>query len=230
MARPDDPTLLLIQALSAIWRTIRLLHPDVPSVVLIPAPAAKKNVLGHFAPLRWRPNVATSEVTTLHEVVVVAEHLNRGAEEILETLLHEAAHALNFERGIKDCTASQYHNARFKGAAEEMGLTVCQVRHYGYAVTALAEGTVEDYHDEVERLREVLVHRVTWKAPTTGPSTTGDDDTRDPDTTTTGGRSKNRYLKAVCGCEPPFVIRVARGTLAGTVIRCESCGHEFSCH
>ena len=119
----------LIAALARVWTSIRSKHPAVPGVVILAAPGARDQprVLGHFAALRWSAKENSGKA--LHEVVVVAEYLNRPAEDVVETLLHEAAHAMNFDRGIKDCSRSQYHNARFKVAAEEVGLTVEQVPH-----------------------------------------------------------------------------------------------------
>src|SRR5689334_6507282 len=73
--------------------------------------------------------------------------------------LVEAAHAMNHERKIHDCSASQYHNARFKAAAEELGLRVERVPHYGYALTILPHETAAHYADEIEGLRRVVIHR-----------------------------------------------------------------------
>lgn len=217
-SKDEQWSVALIQALAAIWAKIRELHPGVPGVVLIPAPAHRdqKNVLGHFAPVRWRRR----EDEHLHEVVVVAEHLNRPAQDVLETLIHEAAHALNFERGIKDCSRSQYHNRSFKAAAEELGLTVEQVPQYGFAYTRLGPSTGERYGPEAERLRTVLIHRrgATLRAAPPGgtpPPDEGED--------TTSSRSR----KAVCACDPPFIIRVAKKTIEATRIICETCGQAF---
>ena len=214
----------LIKALADIWSAIRRLHPDVPGVILLPAPNphSERNVLGHFAPLRWAPRRA--EGAFYHEVVVVAEHLNRPISEILETILHEAGHALNCARGIRDCSRSQYHNQHFKEAAEELGLCVAQVPHYGFAYTTLPPETEILYARETERLAQVLLYRHTVTRSSAPPTPTG---TTDAPTTTTGTAPppKGRNMKAVCRC--PFVIRVSRSTLQDTVIRCDKCGQPF---
>lgn len=220
----EQPSLGLLQALSFIWSKIRKRHPDVPEVVLLPAPAPRRqlNVLGHFAALRWTGRKEQGH--HLHEVVVVAEHLDRPAEDTLETLLHEAGHALNFERGIKDCSASQYHNKKFREAAMELGLEVKQVRHYGFALTTLLPATAADYEEETKHLQEVLIHRRRPVLLTTGPGTTPST----PGLIGGGGSGpRTRSRKAVCACSPPFIIRVSRKTLSSTVIRCESCGEPF---
>jgi predicted DNA-binding transcriptional regulator AlpA len=44
-------------------------------------------------------------------------------------------HALNHQRGQRDCTGFQYHNRRFRDLAEEAGLIVRKTRNYGFAGT-----------------------------------------------------------------------------------------------
>ena len=217
----------LITALAGIWTEIRRLHTDVPGAVILPAPAPKgrSNVLGHFAALRWQPR--DQEGVLIHEVVVVAEHLNRSPEDVLETLLHEAAHAMNFARSIKDCSASQYHNRKFKDAAEALGLVVSQLAHYGFAHTKLGEGTAQRYKAPTERLTEVLVHRrAFWRRvppPPKGPP--GVSTPTGPDGPTKGPARTTRNRKATCKCG--YIIRASRKVLSSTTIRCESCGEAF---
>jgi hypothetical protein len=213
----------LIAALARVWTSIRTKHPGVPGVVILAAPGSRDQprVLGHFAALRW--NVKEGQEHQVHEVVVVAEYLNRPAEDVVETLLHEAAHAMNFERGIRDCSRSQYHNAHFKAAAEEIGLTVNQVPHYGYAHTTLPPATAEQYREDVEALRSFLIHRRRlMELPTKGPGTTGGTDDNDD------GRKEpsSRARKATCQC--PFIIRVSKKVMESTTIRCDRCGQPFA--
>ena len=155
----DDYSLRLIAALCDLWNAIRARHSEVPAVVLLPAPslAKKMNVLGHFAPLRWKGRRSPDD--QLHEVLVVAEHLDRCAEDVLETLLHEAAHAVNHERGVRDCSRSQYHNRSFRTTAESLGLTVEQVPHYGHAHTKLPAAVAHLYEPGLVVLRGVLISR-----------------------------------------------------------------------
>lgn len=217
-----DASVALIQALAALWNRIRALHPGVPAVVLVaaPAPHGKPNVMGHFAALRW--SAKDDRSARLHEVVVVGEHLDKPVEETLDTLLHEAAHALNFERGIKDASANQYHNRHFKLAAEELGLTVNQVAHYGFAVTALPPETAARYQGETEDLRRVLIHR---RQPSAVPAGVGPSVPPGGPPAPDSGGSVSRSRKAVCAC--PFIIRVSKSVIDATSIRCESCGSLF---
>lgn len=224
MTVDDSASVALIRALSGIWRRIQQLYPDVPPVIVLPAPSSDRRyrVLGHFAPLRWR--ASKREDSVLHEVVVVAEHLDRGAEDILGTLLHEAAHAANFDAGIFDCSpTSQYHNARFQERAERMGLTVGRVPNYGWAHTTVPAGTLSLYAHEITGLESVLIHR--FKVP----QVSGGKDNATP--TSTGSRgdtsSRSRLLKATCACEPPHIIRASRKVLDATEIVCRTCGETF---
>lgn len=211
----DSISVKLSSALSGIWDKIRSLHPKVPPVVLLAAPADKRlNALGYFAALRW--STAKEKQNLIHEVVVVGEYLDRSAEEIVGTLIHEAAHAQNFEEKIHDCSRSQYHNKKFKAVAEKMGLAVRQISHYGFALTEMTEETRNIYRKETEVLKDALVHRrkPIWIQGATSSGKVEEE-----------SKNTSRSRKAVCKC--PFIIRVSKKTLDETVIRCESCEKSF---
>lgn len=192
----------LTRALSACWSSIQRHHPDVPNVVLLPSPAQKgRRMLGHFAALRW----SAGEDGDLHEVAVVAEHLDRSTEMVFETLLHEAAHALNFALGVKDCSMNQYHNHHFRQAAEKLGLTVERVEHYGWARTTLPDETADQYRLEIDALASVLIHR--------------------RGRTQSRKARRSRLLKAVCQC--PLIIRASKTVLDCECIVCNRCGELF---
>lgn len=218
----EQRSVRLISALARIWVKIREYHPQVPGVVVLAAPNPHRatNVLGHFAALRWGTRQLLSD--PIHEVVVVAEHLNRSAEDIAETLLHEAGHAMNFARGIKDCSQSNYHNTRFREAAEDLGLTVERMPHYGWALTRLPKETAAKYEAEIAELKEVVIHR---HRPASAPNGTPKDDDASSDAPEGEEGPRSRHLKATCACS--FVIRVSRKTLTSTIIRCESCWNVF---
>ena len=150
------------------------------------------------------------------------DNLDRPVEETICTLIHEAAHAMNFDRGVHDCSRSQYHNARFRDAATELGLVVGQVRHYGFAETTLPIETAELYASEMRELEAVLMHRLSFKVPRSGPKPGGSSTGLMPPGVDT---PRSRNLRAVCSC--PFIIRVSRKTIESTVIRCESCDEPF---
>lgn len=218
----DLASVSLTVALARVWSAIRQHHPGVPEVMLlaVPNPHGNRGVLGHFAALRWHPRSGAGG-RRIHEVVVVAEHLDRTAEDIVGTLLHEAAHAQNFELGVRDCSRSQYHNQHFKQVAEELGMSVEQVPHYGFARTAMLPETATRYALETAGLSVVLMHRSFEVLAPGKPDAGGTTPTGPAEKPDTGGR----YKKASCKC--PHNIRVARATMAATVIRCESCKEPF---
>lgn len=125
---------------------------------------------------------------------------------------------------MKDCsTTSQYHNKSFKTAAEELGLTVAQVEHYGFAYTTLPEATAEVYAVETEHLNTVLLHRrKALHVPSVPPSGPTGGATPPPGPAV----PRTRLLRATCRCQ--HIIRVSRKVLDATAIRCESCGERFA--
>src|SRR5690349_13433551 len=93
---------LTVAALERVWRDeLQARHPELPDVAIVVASGVEGlNVKrwGHWAAGRWV--VAGGE--RRGEVLIAAELLGHGPLEILGTLLHEAAHALAYVRGIKD--------------------------------------------------------------------------------------------------------------------------------
>jgi hypothetical protein len=97
---------------------------------------------------------------SLSEVFITAEGLDRGAGDVLATLLHEAAHAIAHKRGIKDTSRQgRYHNQRFKEIAEELGLEVCRDRQIGWSLTSLSDTTANAYNATVAELAVALSMR-----------------------------------------------------------------------
>lgn len=97
----------------------------------------------------------TNDGEEYYEINMCAEHMRRSFEEICETLLHEMVHLYNLMHEIKDCNASQYHNAKFKVAAEAHGLTVEKTNH-GWSKTELNDDLKEyikhlDYNFDISR-------------------------------------------------------------------------------
>lgn len=202
----------LVRTLEDAWATIRRNHPDVPDAVVILAPGTEQGrpgtVLGHYAPLRWQPAGAGD---TLSEIMVAGESVALGVEEILNTLLHEAAHALGWARGVKNTSRQgRYHNSEFAALAREMGLTPPEApcKRLGFSNCVTPEVTVTRYRRTLEALRKVAtVSRVPAKAAQApapeAPGTPG---------TTAGGDP---------AAEPP------RGNGNGIVLVCSGCGRKL---
>lgn len=200
----------LTRACEAVWETLQSTFPELPAVVLLVAPAdggAKKSgKLGHFWAGRWN---VTGDSTP--EVVLVAEALKREAVEVFGTIVHEAAHALAFGRGIADTDKSgKRHNKKFKAIAEELGLEVNSEpdKTRGYAFTSVPDGTANKYSDTIHALSEALTLY------------------RNAVGTKGGGKTKDRNL-AAASCECGRKIRVAVSTLEEAPIICSLCETPF---
>ena len=69
------------------------------------------------------------------EITICAEYADRTVEQLCTTILHEMVHLKNAVDKIKDCNG-KYHNAKFRDAAEAIGMIV-EKTTYGYSTTKL---------------------------------------------------------------------------------------------
>lgn len=229
----------VVTALEAVWHAIQRRHPDVPDVVVITGSGLEGAPRwGHFARDRWVSYVVEEDDLArarTPELFIAGERLNAGAADTLETLLHEAAHALAHVRGEQDTSRQgRYHNRRFLAIAQELGLTYPHSKPdgtYGFSDTALTDDTRRAYADVMDALDRAITASLElpdWLSAlgtgTAGTSGSGGDA---PSGGRRGGRAKkgSRLLKATCACGR--VIRVARSTFEAAVIRCESCHQPF---
>jgi hypothetical protein len=92
------------------------------------------------------------------EVWVSGERLSEGGSAVMQTLIHEAAHALAKVRGIKDTSnRNRYHNQEFVKLATEMGLegpTESAGPAMGYSDCTITQVTCEVYSLEIKHLDE----------------------------------------------------------------------------
>ncbi len=229
----------LVQALEAVWAAIADRHPDVPDVVMITGSGNMGLGLkwGHYGPDRWANGrfVVDSAGTTWRdrkpELFVGGEAIGRGAEMILETMLHEAVHAVAVVRNVKDTSRQgRYHNGRFRELAEELGLVWTFDRPHellGFSEMLTSEATREAYADVIDKLNSAIALTIEmpgWAnlaggSPGGGGVHGGGRKPKDPDAPKTGLR------KAVCGCGR--IIRVAPSTLEAAPITCGSCDEDF---
>ena len=196
----------ILKVLEDIWLEIRRWHPDIPPAVIIIASGTdgKQARLGHHAPGRW--NVAGQQYA---EVMISGEGLRRTPHEVLGTLLHEAAHALACERGIKDTSRQgRYHNKAFKTCAEQLGLTVEHDDRFGWSAATITPATESAY---ARQLRDLADAMTMWRhgETTTGPAT----------------RRNTNLIAAACPCGRS--IRIAASTLAEAPITCQACDQDF---
>jgi DnaJ domain len=196
----------ILKVLEETWLEIRRWHPDIPPAIVIIASGTdgKNPRWGHHAPGRW--NVAGQQYA---EVMISGEGLRRTPEEVLGTLLHEAAHALAHARGIKDTSRQgRYHNKHFKTCAEQLGLAVEHDERNGWAATTVTDVTRIAYARQLADLAQAMTM---WRhgETTTGPATK---------------RSTN-LIAAICPCGRS--IRLAASTLAEAPITCHACDGDF---
>lgn len=207
MTDSDTITGLLVTALENTWAAIRSRHPDVPQVVLTVGAGSTGGsdlTLGHFAPNRW-----VRGEYELHELFVGGEGLQRGAADVLGTLLHEAAHGIAATRGIKDTSRQgRWHNERFRSLGEELGLTLTHHSKIGWSITAVPDPTREQYSEVLDELSFALVAYRRRE-----PNRRG------------GRKSNNNGLVAECDCGRR--IRVAATTYGAGPITCGLCGASF---
>jgi hypothetical protein len=197
----------VVAALEHAWTAIRANHPDVPEVVVIlgAGSEARRGLFkwGHFAAARW--HVAGSNHP---EVLVSGEGLNRGAQPVLATLLHEAAHGLATTRGIKDTSRQgRWHNQRFATLAGELGLKVDFDSKTGWSQTRLTDQLADRYAEQLAGLDAALG---LWRHAERqqGPAAT------------------SRNLLA-CSCACGRKLRVSRTTLEQAPILCGGCEAPF---
>jgi hypothetical protein len=199
----------LLAALEHAWLAIRWQHPDVPVAQVVVAQGSGRRggvLLGHLAPDRWQTVDSGGEGELVHELLIAGEGLAMGAEEVLGTVLHEAAHALAIARQIADTSRDgRYHNARYRDLAEELGLLVQRDAQLGWSTTSLAPATRERYAPAITAIAATITrHRL-------------------PEPMLDGARNLHA---AACAC--PRRIRVAPRTLRAGAITCDVCGQPFT--
>lgn len=153
----DSTTTLIIRTLNNVWSDIQQRHPDVPDVMIVTGRRrhkSERNLLGQHCSDTWH---AHGSDTRLSEVLILGERLAEGAEQVLQTLLHEAAHALAQARGLKDTSnKDRYHNKVFVQLAEELGLQgppASAGPTAGFNNCVITEVTLKAYSNQVEELK-----------------------------------------------------------------------------
>ena len=113
----------------------------LPKVVITIQESGRRNAYGWFGNGFWKDNLVGDSVP---EINLSAEYLSRGANCLLETLLHEMAHLWNAcVEKVSDCSGGQYHNKKFKIAAERFGLSVERSGTRGWSHTKLDQLAVD---------------------------------------------------------------------------------------
>lgn len=155
VGHPDFALSTLHAAMELGWAKMRQLHPELPAVVLVIAPAARRGpgpgACGWSA-MRW---VVAGDALTA-EVLIPAEGLCDGAPAVMAALLHRGAHALATVRGIKETSRQcRFHNANYRTLCVEVGLDPERGKN-GWAETCLSDAAGETYASEVALLADAL--------------------------------------------------------------------------
>ncbi|WP_406324098.1 hypothetical protein [Streptomyces niveus] len=201
----------LLQALDALWVHLRSALPELPIVRFIVSPGTSTS---NHGPERWR----REGDDLVSGIVITADRLEAGPEEVLAFVLHEAAHLLNWVRSIEDTTMrGAYHNGRFVEAAAELGMGWPdgqeRDRARGYAGVTMTASPRQRYVDDLKALGAAI--------PQVLPHLTV------PPVASPGAKRPDR-ANLECKCEPPRKIRVSRTVAALGPITCGVCGHDFT--
>lgn len=182
MTAPAVTISLVVASLERAWAAIRAKHPDVPECALIVASGAERGQMkrwGHYWHGRWEALNAGRRP----EVMISGEGLNRPAADVLETLIHEAAHGVAATRKIEDTSRQgRWHNGKYKKLAVELGLQTQRDTSCGLT-TSLADGTLAQYAPTLADLTDALKlyrvpeQRMPRRVRPDRPDTAGDEDT-----------------------------------------------------
>ena len=97
------------------------------------------------------------------EINLSVDYLSIDPFHFLGTLIHEMAHARNFQLGILDFNPSNgYHNKFFKTRAESVGLIVTKMGNYGFAHTQVAMNNLDGIEPVAEQAIAELILKPFW--------------------------------------------------------------------
>jgi hypothetical protein len=197
-------------------------YPDAPDVTIVVK--RDERAWGHTTVAKtWAPSHAEDDPRS-YELMISGENLRRGAEAVVGTLLHEAAHARNLANGVLDCDVNGRHNVRFKTTAEAHGLSVEQAGWHGWTKTELTdEGRtrwarmIKTVDAGLRKSAVAMPHR--GRSGAAVPPTSGG-------AATPRKRGNRNLLKATCECG--HSIRVSQGVLDAAEPTCSACGEPFT--
>lgn len=224
MSNTATATLPILTALNETYQKIRTLNPEVPNAVIVvgaPGKVRGGQVHGHFLAQSWTNpdwsgnyddagNAEGDENSELHEISLSGESLERGARGVLGTLIHEAAHALAFERNVKDTSnAGRYHNKKFRTIGEELGILLEQAGTIGWSSTRLSMVTYIRYYREIQALDATLgAYRLPEYSRTVKPR-------------------KRTKMVMDCDCDKPVTVSRIWFEEAAARLSCQDCLGDF---
>ncbi|MFI9332922.1 hypothetical protein ACIGZJ_35980 [Kitasatospora sp. NPDC052868] len=222
----------IITALERVWAQIQRHHPEVPDCVMITGsgltgrkgrggqPAGMKR--GHHSADKWVEPGGRAP-----EIFVAGELLALGGREVLQTLLHEAAHAVGARRGIKTTSSqgNRWHNRRFAELAKELGLEPPKRAQpvLGFSFCVVTDATLARYARAVQGFDGAQLPFLEAGA---GGAAGGVDAPKEkkPPAEKTGGKR----VKVLCGCEPPRTLQLTPKSLSDGAVLCGLCHEAFA--
>lgn len=190
----------LVKSLETVYESIAKITEAPTATILVTRKT--KNVMGH-----WTQYTAWVDVdkNKYNEIMISADYLNRKPEEILGTLLHEVAHAINTKNKVSDCSSNGYHNKNFKRQAEILGLSVEKTQN-GFNKTTLTEEGKKRWAKQLALITEAV--KISAISATKTPK----------------GRDTN-YKSYKCDCG--YVIRMSKSTYELSSPTCSICNESF---
>ncbi len=203
--------------LETAWSQLREIIPGLPQVVMLVLSAREFRRRGHFVGDAW---LKRRQQDLLHEVAVHPGMFG-SPDDLLNTILHEAAHAILWETrkdgdqhygGVS--LKGYYHRMEFRRAAEQLGLAVHFLnRRYGHCVTTWpAAGVPAQYEGVLHILSKFSV--VTSKSL---PRIVAPEPPR----------KQALWVVAGCACIPQRILRCPPGELKRGGIVCRVCSELF---
>lgn len=227
----------IVAVLEETWEAIRAEHPDLPHVVIVTG----SGFIGSPRWAHWRESGwterqgADEHAHSRHgEMFVAGEALAKGAEHVVESMLHEGAHTLATAREIQDTSRQgRWHNDKFRKLAQELGLEYRGDKAdptHGFSNMLLTDATREKYADLIKKLDAAIravIRMPAFVAGTTGEHGGGEFIHGGKRPKTEGSGSSTNNLKLTCECEQPKIIRASKKVAELGVIRCDDCGELF---
>lgn len=219
----------VVKLLERVHGRIRQNHPEVPEMVIVTGAGIGmgNSKWGHFRPNGW----VSPDNTPRHEMFMAGETLAKGSAQVLQTMLHESAHALSEVRGQKDTSRQgRWHNKTFVKAAEEVGLEYTPTaadKSTGYSAVTLRQETRDEYADLLAELDAEIGLTVKLPVWLGGDAGEGGGESMGRAPQGAGTKSTSTQIKLTCECEEPNIIRASRKVADRMVVHCSDCDALF---
>lgn len=216
-----------LRGLETAYRAIQRRFPEAPEVTIVIK--RDERAWGHTTVERvWSGK--GEDKGQRYEIMISGENLRRGGREVLATLLHEAAHAINLASGVRDVDVNGRHNRKFAERARSLGLDVAESGWHGWTDTSLpsVEGWTKALASVEAGLAKsaVAVPHIAYGAAPTKPGAKPGAAAGGAGPVAPPKRGGRRTLpKAECRCG--YSIRASLKVLEGARPTCQTCGEPF---